>query len=114
MLCVAAHWRAAYEWWAHARIAADCGVPQPVIEAIRARRQPALDDPCERLVHELARTLLDEQRIPDALYERAASELGETALVELVVLLGYYSLVSMILVSFQVPLPEGEAPPFAD
>ena len=112
VLCVAAHWRADYEWWAHARIARDCGVPETVIEAIRARARPALDDTGEQVVHDCARALLDERRIPDPLYDQAVSHIGETALVELVILLGYYSLVSMILVGFQVPLPEGETAPF--
>jgi hypothetical protein len=40
--------------------------------------------------------------------------LGEAAVVELGVLLGYYSLISMLLVSFEVPLPDGEASPFGD
>ena len=114
VLCVAAHWRADYEWWAHARIARDCGVADAVIEAIRERRRPALEDAHERLVHDCARALLDERRIPDRLYDEAVAGIGETALVELVILLGYYSLVSMILVGFQVPLPEGERPPFGD
>lgn len=114
VLCVAAHWRAAYEWWAHARIARECGVPEAVIEAIRKRERPALDDARERTVHDCARALLVEQAIPDALYDQAVERIGETALVELVILLGYYTLVSMILVGFQVPVPEGETPPFDD
>ena len=114
VLCVAARWRASYEWWAHARIARECGVPETVIEAIRARARPVLEDAGERVVHDCARALLDEQRIPDPLYEQAVGLIGETALVELVVLLGYYTLISMILVGFQVPVPEGEAPPFDD
>jgi 4-carboxymuconolactone decarboxylase len=59
-----------------------------------------------------SRALLDEQQVPDALYRDAVAALGEEALVELVTLLGYYSLISMILVSFDVPVPDGEAPPF--
>jgi len=114
VLCVAAHWRADYEWWAHARIARECGVPDDVIEAIRMRAQPHLDDADERVVHDCAHALLDEQRIPDPLYEQAVARIGETALVELVVLLGYYSLISMILVGFQIPVPEGETSPFGD
>lgn len=114
VLCVAAHWRAQYEWWAHARIARECGVAQAVVEAIRRRERPELDDACERVVHECARALLDEKRIPDPLYEQAMARIGETALVELVVLIGYYSLISMILVGFEVPVPEGETPPFGD
>ncbi len=112
VLCVAARWRAGYEWWAHARIARECGLSEVVIEAFRQRARPPLDQPDERLVHDYSRALLDEQQVPDKLYRDTAATLGEEALVELVVLLGYYSLISMILVSFNVPIPDGEAPPF--
>ena len=112
VLCVAARWRAGYEWWAHARIARECSVSDAVIEAIRQRARPPLDQPDELLVHDYSRALLDEQQVPDALYRDAVAALGEEALVELVTLLGYYSLISMILVSFDVPVPDGEAPPF--
>lgn len=111
ILCVAAHWRADYEWWAHARIAAECGVPDPVIEAIGRRDEPPLDDAAERLVHAFSRSLLESRGVPDALYGETLAALGERAIVELVVLLGYYTLVSMVLVGFSVPVPDGETPP---
>ncbi len=114
VLCVAASWRANYEWWAHARIARECGLADAVIEAIRQRAQPPLDAPDERLVHDYARALLDQHRVGDDLYRDTMAVLGEAALVELVVLLGYYSLISMVLVGFEVPIPDGEAPPFGD
>ncbi|NIU78057.1 MAG: carboxymuconolactone decarboxylase family protein [Gammaproteobacteria bacterium] len=112
VLCVAALWQADYEWWAHARIASGCGLPEPVIEAIGRREEPPLDDQTERLVHAFSRSLLDARRVPETLYREVLAALGEKAIVELVVLLGYYSLVSMILVGFRVPVPEGETPPF--
>ena len=114
VLCVAARWRAEYEWWAHARIARECGVSGEAIEAIRRRTRPPLDNPGEMLVHDFARSLLDEQLVSDSLYADTVAALGEAAVVELVVLLGYYCLISMLLVGFQVPVPDGETPPFGD
>ena len=114
VLCVAARWRAEYEWWAHARIARECGVSDEVIEAIRRRTRPPLDEPGEMLVHDFARSLLDQRQVSDTLYGETVAVLGEARLVELVVLLGYYSLISMLLVGFQVPVPDGETPLFGD
>jgi 4-carboxymuconolactone decarboxylase len=114
VLCVAAHWQADYEWWAHARIAGECGVSDAVIEAIRRREQPPLDAPDERLVHDYSRALLDEHRVADTLHRDIVAALGEAAIVELVLLLGYYSLISMVLVGFEVPIPDGEQLPFRD
>ena len=42
------------------------------------------------------------------LYDKAIQLLGETGTVELVGLLGYYSLVSMTLNTFDVGIPDGE------
>lgn len=112
VLCVAAHWRARYEWWAHARIARECGIPDAVIDAIERREQPPLAEPAELMVHDYSRALLENRQVSDDLYRDTAAALGEAALVELVVLLGYYSLISMVLVSFEIPIPDGESSPF--
>ena len=64
------------------------------------------------MVYNFARELLDEHRVSDNLYAEAVELLGETGVVELVILLGYYTLVSMTLNVFEVPVPAGESAPF--
>lgn len=113
ILVAAARWRADYEWWAHARIARQLGVSDEVIDAIRERRQPELDDAEEEIVHEVARSALDHGSVPDLLYQRALEALGAERVVEIVVLVGYYTLISLTLNVFEVPLPAGETSPFA-
>jgi 4-carboxymuconolactone decarboxylase len=51
--------------------------------------------------------------VSEATYRRAEAELGARALVDLVGILGYYGLISMTIVAFEVPLPEGAREPFA-
>jgi 4-carboxymuconolactone decarboxylase len=53
------------------------------------------------------------RRVSDATYKRAVAELGELGAVELVGILGYYALISMTIVAFEVPVPDGEPEPFA-
>lgn len=113
ILCVAVHWKADYEWWAHAQIASGYGLEAVVIDAIRASETPQLADESEQLTHKFATTMLREQRIPDDLYDQVAKSLGDTAVVELVTLLGYYVMISMTLNGFEVKLPAGETSPFA-
>jgi 4-carboxymuconolactone decarboxylase len=60
-------------------------------------------------VHKVATQLLDERRVDDATYAAAERLLGERGMVELVTLIGYYCLISLLLNLFEVPLPEGEA-----
>ncbi len=46
-------------------------------------------------------------------YTQAVDALGHEAVIELTVLAGYYAMISMILNAFEVPPPDGVAPPLA-
>lgn len=112
ILRVAVHWKADFEWWAHARIAAGHGLEAEVIDAILSGEVPRFSDEVERLVYEFAGEVLREHQVNDTLYRNTAEALGEPALVELVTLLGYYVMISMTLNVFRVELPPGETSPF--
>ena len=108
------HWHAQFEFWAHARLAAQVGVAPAVIEAVRSGTPPPLEGDGQRAVYHFVTELLDTQRVSDATYARALEAFGEQGVVDLVGTVGYYSLVSMTLNAFEVGLPEGETPPFPD
>jgi 4-carboxymuconolactone decarboxylase len=110
IITVAAHWKAEFEWWAHARMAREQGVDKDIIEAIGRGGpvQPSRDD--ERIVHAAALQLVAEGKLAASTYQEAYSLLGDQAMVELVSLCGYYSLVSYVLNAFEVPLPP-DVPP---
>ncbi|MYE91064.1 carboxymuconolactone decarboxylase family protein [Candidatus Poribacteria bacterium] len=112
ILIVAARWKAQYEWWAHERIARQEGLDEEVIENVKAETLPDFSSPTEVVVYNFARELLDEHRVSDHLYNEAVELLGEAGVTELVILLGYYTLVSMTLNVFEVPVPTGEDAPF--
>lgn len=114
ILIVAAKWKAQYEWWAHERIARREGLDEGVIASVKAETSPDFSNPIEGLVYNFARELLDQHRVSDHLYDEAVELLGEAGVVELVILLGYYTLVSMTLNVFEVPVPSGADAPFAD
>lgn len=114
ILVMARHWRAQFEGWAHERIARRAGVEDPVIEAIRNQRRPESASPQELLVYDFATELLAERRISDSLWEKARQSLGEAGVVELVALLGYYSLISMMLNTFSIPVPKGQKAPYRE
>ena len=113
ILTVAAHWRAQYEWWAHARIARREGLAVEAIAAIKNGNAPTGTDGLAE-VHGLVSELLRDRQLSDATYGAAHTLLGDAGVVELVTLTGYYGLISALLNGFQVPLPDGEALPFAD
>lgn len=107
---VGAHWRSEFEFWAHAPMAIEHGVPEHVVESLRNGTEPAFGRDDERVVHAVVSQLLRARRVDDATYAAAAALLGETGLVELSALVGYYCLISMTLNLFEVPLPDGEGP----
>ncbi len=113
ILVTAQAWRANFEWYAHARLARAAGISEPVIEAIRAGAEPDLADPKARAVYAVARELHATRALSDATHARAEAALGTAGLVDLVGILGYYTLVSMTLNAFDVPTPDGSRP-FAD
>jgi len=52
------------------------------------------------------------ERLSDASFDQALATLGETGLVEVIAIIGYYTLIGNTLNVFQVPVPDGETPPF--
>ena len=113
ILLTGAYWKAGFEWWAHAPMALKAGLAPQAVEAIRVGRKPVFGRADEAAVYAFASELLRNRRVSDATYRLAVTELGQTGVVDLVGILGYYALVSMTIVVFEVPLPDGAADPFA-
>ncbi|MCC7032074.1 MAG: carboxymuconolactone decarboxylase family protein [Acidobacteria bacterium] len=107
ILVVARHWTCHYEWAVH-RIEADrAGVPDDVVEAIAERREPTLEDETDLAVFRFASTLVESGRVPEEVYRAAVLAVGQKAVVELVALVGYYTMVAFTLNAFEVPPPAG-------
>jgi 4-carboxymuconolactone decarboxylase len=111
ILVMGAHWKAAYEWNAHLEHARTAGVPESVIEAIRIGATPAFAMPDDEAVYTFATELLENRKVTDETYRYAVSILGQRSVVDLVGILGYYTLISMTCVAFDVD-PHGPANPF--
>jgi 4-carboxymuconolactone decarboxylase len=114
IIITARFWRAQYEWYAHAPLAQKAGVPAAAIEAIRRGETPHLDAADEALVYRLCTELYDTRRLSDASFAQAKAMLGEPGIVEIISIIGYYTLIGNTLNVFQVPVPAGETPPFAE
>jgi 4-carboxymuconolactone decarboxylase len=112
ILTTAVHWRAAYEWYAHAPLALAAGIDPDAVEALRTGGTPAFAKPDEEIVHAVASELLHTRQLTDATYARAETLLGSTGLVDLIGILGYYQLISLTIIAFRVALPPGEPDPF--
>lgn len=110
---VARHWRANFEWYAHAPLAVEAGVSAEAMELLRAGKRPEPLSADEAQVHALAREIVETGHLSDKSYATGHALLGEERLVDLVGICGYYSLVSFTLNVFDVAVPDGE-PPFGE
>ncbi len=103
------HWKAQYEFFAHARMAIEAGLPIETVEAVRTGATPTLRDAAERTVYAFVTEYFATNRVSDATYQQALATLGgERGVVDLIGIVGYYGLVSMTLNVFDVALPAGE------
>ena len=105
IVIVAAFWGAEFAVQTHARLAQGANVDQRCIDAIVRGQRPPLERPVECAVHDFTRAVLEHGGTPEAVYEPAVRFLGESGVVELTALIGYYSLVSFTLNVFEVPPP---------
>lgn len=106
ILCCAAHWRAQYEWYVHAPIAAASGVPEAVIEALRTGQDIPPSFEAETLLVQFARSALSPSPMPHAVYESMVGTLSKSEMIEAAGLIGYYSLVAITLNVFDVAVPD--------
>ena len=114
IITTARFWRAQYEWYAHAPLAEKAGVPAAAIEAIRTGGTPVFIETDEALIYRVCNEIFRTQRLSDTSFSEAVKAFGEKGVVEVIAIIGYYTLIGNTLNVFQVGLPEGEKPPFPE
>lgn len=110
---VGAFHRARFEFAAHRRLALRAGVDEAALDRLQAGEPPGLEGD-EAVAHALTDELLRQHRPSQASYDRALAAFGETGLIELVTLIGYYCLISHTLNAFDIDLLDGMEDPFPD
>lgn len=108
ILIMARFWTAQYEWSVHKKEALKAGLDPAIIREIATRQPPHFAHPDEQVIYDFAVTLYESHHIPDDLYRRSVETLSDQGVVELVGLLGYYTLISMTLNVFEIDVPAGE------
>ena len=111
ILVTARAWTAQYEWLAHYQYAMKAGLPPAVADDIAAGKRPTKMESDEAIVYDFTRELIDTKQVSDANFNALKDKFGERGVVDLVGLVGYYHIVSMLLNVDRYPLPEGAKPP---
>jgi 4-carboxymuconolactone decarboxylase len=110
IIITASHWTAQYEWNAHRAAAAQAGLNEAIIQSIAAGKRPASMDGDETIIYNFATDLLNKHEVSDAVFKVTKDKFGEKGVVDLIGVMGYYQLVSMLLNVDRYPLPAGAKP----
>jgi 4-carboxymuconolactone decarboxylase len=114
IIATARFWRAQYEWYAHPPLAEKSGVRSAAIEAIRLGETPSFAQKDEALVYRICTELFETRRLSEASFDEAIATIGETGLIEVIGIIGYYTLIGNTLNVFQVAVPGCAAVPFPE
>ena len=105
--------RSPFEWIAHKAVGRAAGLEDDEIAGLLEGIEVKTFDASEKVVRESVRSMLHGRDLSDGLFERAASLLGVTSVVELVVLVGYYQMLALNMKVLRTPLPVGATDPWA-
>ena len=106
ILVVAQAWDSEYERASHEPIGREAGLAEPEIEALRVGADPSFADKQEQVAYSVVRALTSPRAdLDDQEYGTAVAVLGESALVELSTLVGYYVTLALQMRIFRVPAP---------
>jgi 4-carboxymuconolactone decarboxylase len=107
IIIVGRHWTSHYEWNAHRTAAAQAGLNESIIQAIAAGKRPSSMDADETIIYNFATELLTTKQVSDGVFKAVKDKFGERGVVDLISVMGYYQLVSMLLNVDRHPLPAG-------
>ena len=108
ILAVGARFGSAYEIYAHIAVAEHEGMKPERLATLVADLKPADLSPQESIAFDVAYALTRGGVLPEPLYRLAVETFGQHGANELFYLVGLYSLVSVTLNAFNVPVPERE------
>jgi 4-carboxymuconolactone decarboxylase len=112
ILIMSSHWHCAGEWIDHEPIAREQGVDRDALEDLRLGRPATFRREDEQAVYDLAQELLQTHKVSDARYDHARKVLGERGVLDVVAVLGYYSMIAMSMKTFDMRPAAGETNPF--
>lgn len=110
VLVIARHWSAQYEWFVHEEAARKAGLDDAIIEAIRHGRTPSFAGGNDQLVYDFVKELCETRTVAEQTYERATAALGTDLVIELVTVIGFYTIAAMVINVFDAPVPNGTRP----
>jgi 4-carboxymuconolactone decarboxylase len=102
------HWNASYAWSVHSANALKFGLGQPFVDGVRDRKRPvSFADPKDEAAYDYVSHLLAAKAIPQDVERRAVDALGKTGVIDLVAVVGFYTMIGLGCLAFDPQLPPG-------
>ena len=103
VVVMTSRWNSAYPAAAHERRGKEVGLPAATVEAMVNGQPVSFTDPREQVVYEMAVALANGRLVSQGLYDRAVKTLGHESITDVIVLMGYYTCVSLTMNFYAVP-----------
>ena len=97
IMLAARDWTQQFEWTAHYSRALKAGLKQETIDAIAQGRRPLNLPEDEEIAYDFWDELDHNKSVSDATYDRALKKFGESGVVTITALNGYYAMLAMVL-----------------
>ena len=112
IIITARYWRSNVEWAAHAAAARTYGISEEVIDSVFNQKRPV--DSSEEILatYDFCSVLHETKDVPKEIYDQAVTVFGEQGVVEMIATIGYYTMVSMTLNTFDIGVGPGVETPF--
>jgi 4-carboxymuconolactone decarboxylase len=110
IIITARYWTSQYEWQAHHRAALQAGLSPMIADAVAQGTRPTGMQNDEEAVYNFCAELLNTKQVSDATFKAVRDAFGERGVVDLIGVMSWYQMVSMLLNTDSYPLPEGTQP----
>lgn len=114
VLAVVRQWDARYPWAAQVRASLAQGISEETIEQINNRETPDISDPGEKIAFELATELVSTKHLGDETYRKAVDHFGLESTIDLVAMIGFFSMTCLTASAFDIDPPEDAASVLAE
>lgn len=114
IIVTARRWHSEVEWWVHHQVGLAEGLPRDLVDAILKGDAPNIEDKATAEIYEFARELQLHGKVSADLHAAVTDRWGVRGVVELTAVIGYYTMVAMMLNAHELPLPDQATAHFAD
>jgi 4-carboxymuconolactone decarboxylase len=107
MVVVSREWTNQFEWAVHVPLAEKNGVARATIEAVAEGRYPDAMADDEAIAYAVCDELSRTKGVCDTTYARAVATFGETGVIDILTVYGYFTMVCAIMNAAHTPPPAG-------